>query len=405
VTTLFGKIHEAGDIYEGEYEGWYCVGCEAFKQEKDLEEGNCPLHRTRPDWIREKNYFFRLSKYQKPLLDHYETHPEFLEPTIRRNEILNVIESGLDDISISRANQEWGIPFPFDQESAVYVWFDALINYLSAVGYGQDNDLYNRWWPADLHIIGKDITRFHCIIWPAMLMSAGVPLAKQVFGHGFVYHKGERMSKTLGTVVDPLDAAERFGPDPLRLYMVREITHGQDGDFSWERFEGRYNADLANNLGNLVSRTTSMVIKYREGTATPSGNGSVQLAGVAEAAVSDYKKAMQRLALQEGAAAAYRLIDATNEYINEIAPWAVVKDPSQSDRLSQVLFNMTEAVRIAAILLLPVMPSSCEEILRRLGAQKSAADTRLDPDTTWAGTGDIKVQKGPALWPRLEKKQ
>jgi methionyl-tRNA synthetase len=405
VTTLFGKIHEAGDIYEGKYEGWYCVGCEAFKQEKDLEEGNCPLHRTRPDWIREKNYFFRLSKYQQPLLDQYEAHPEFLEPDIRRNEILNVIESGLDDISISRANQAWGIPFPFDRQSVVYVWFDALINYISAVGFGQDEELYGKWWPADLHIIGKDITRFHCIIWPAMLMSAGVPLAKQVFGHGFVYHKGERMSKTLGTVVDPLDAADRFGPDPLRLYLAREITYGQDGDFSWERFEGRYNSDLANNLGNLVSRTTSMVSKYGQGTAAPSGGNAGRLPAVAEVAVSEYRKAMERLALQDGAAAAYRLIDATNEFINETAPWAMAKDPAQSDRLSQVLFDMTEAVRIAAILLLPVMPASCGEILRRLGMTKSAVATRLDPDAIWGGTGEIQVQKGPALWPRLEKKQ
>jgi methionyl-tRNA synthetase len=212
------------------------------------------------------------------------------------------------------------------------------------------------------------------------------------------------MSKTLGTVVDPLDAAERFGPDPLRLYLVREITHGQDGDFSWERFEGRYNADLANNLGNLVSRTTSMVSKYRQGTAATSGGDASRLSAVAEEAVSDYRNAMERLALQEGAAAAYRLIDATNEFINETAPWVLAKDDSQSDRLSQVLFDMTEAVRIAAILLLPVMPSSGEEILRRLGAAKSAADIRLDPDAKWGGAGEIHVQKGPALWPRLEAK-
>jgi methionyl-tRNA synthetase len=404
VTTLFGRIHDAGDIYEGEYEGWYCVSCEAFKQEKDLEEGNCPLHRTRPDWIREKNYFFRLSKYQQPLLDQYEAHPELLEPDIRRNEILNVIESGLEDISISRANQEWGIPFPFDRDSAVYVWFDALINYLSAVGFGQDEDLYEQWWPADLHIIGKDITRFHCIIWPAMLLSAGVPLAKQVFGHGFVYHKGERMSKTLGTVVDPLDAADRFGPDPLRLYLIREITYGQDGDFSWERFEGRYNADLANNLGNLVSRTTSMVAKYGRGAAAPPPSRTGRLPDVAAEAVSDYRSAMERLALQEGAAAAFRLIDATNEFINETAPWAMAKDSTQSEALEGVLFEMTEAVRIAAILLLPVIPASCAEILRRLGWTKPAAETRLDPDTTWAAGGATRVEKGPSLWPRLEKK-
>ena len=402
VTTLFEKIWDAGDIYEGEYEGWYCVSCEAFKQEKDLEEGNCPLHRVRPDWIREKNYFFRLSKYQKPLLDHYNAHPGFLEPAIRRNEILNVIDSGLDDISISRANQKWGVPFPFDSEIVVYVWFDALINYISAVGFGQDDELFNRWWPADLHIIGKDITRFHCIIWPSMLMSAGVALAKKVFGHGFVYHKGERMSKTLGTVVDPLDAADRFGPDPLRLYLVREITYGQDGDFSWERFEGRYNADLANNLGNLVNRTTSMVKRYRQGTIAPSGAASSRLPALAEEAVALYRQSMEQLALQDAAAAAYRLIDATNEFINENAPWALAKDPAQSDRLSTILFDMTEAVRIAAILLLPVMPSSCEEILTRVGMSTRGDDIRLDTDATWGDAGELTVQLGPAIWPRIE---
>lgn len=403
VATLFERIHDAGDIYEGQYEGWYCVGCEAFKQEKDLEGGKCPLHQTRPDWIREKNYFFRLSKYQRPLLDRYQAQPEFLEPEIRRNEILNVIENGLEDISISRAKQEWGIPFPFDPKSVVYVWFDALINYISAVGYAQDESLFKRWWPADLHIIGKDITRFHCIIWPAMLMSAGVPLPRQVFGHGFVTFRGQKMSKTLGTVVDPLEAVERFGPDPLRSYLVREITYGQDGDFSWERFEGRYNADLANNLGNLVNRATSMVDKYRRGTIAPRGRSS-RLSALAEQSVADYRRAMERLALQEGAGAAYRLIDATNEYINENAPWTLAKDRGESDRLSQVLFDMTEAVRIASILLLPVMPSSCEEILRRLGTSKPAAEVRLDPDSRWGSAGELRVRKGPAIWPRLEPK-
>ena len=401
VTALLEKMEAAGDIYEGEYEGWYCVSCEGFKQDKDLEDGNCPLHRTRPDWIREKNYFFRLSKYQKPLLDQYQAHPEFLVPEIRRNEVLNVIEAGLDDISISRAGQKWGISAPFDRESVVYVWIDALINYISAVGFGQDESLFDRWWPANLHIIGKDITRFHCVYWPAMLLSAGVPLAHQVFGHGFVYFKGERMSKTLGTVVDPLDAAERFGPDPLRLYMIREITHGQDGDFSWERFEARYNADLANNLGNLVSRVSSMLTKYRNGTVPRPVGGSGGLAAAAEKAVSNYRLAMERLALQEGAGAAFNLIDATNEFINETTPWALAKDPASADHLTRILSDMTEAVRIAAVLLLPVMPRSCEEILRRLGQSKPVGQIRLDPDASWGSGGELTTQKAPALWPRL----
>ena len=219
VQELIRRISAAGDIYEGHYEGWYCVSCEAFKQEKDLVEGLCPIHRTKPDWIREKNYFFRLSKYQAPLLKLFADQPDVLVPDVRRNEILRLLEAGLDDISVSRAGQSWGIPMPQDPSSVVYVWFDALINYISAVGLGTDDALLAKWWPADLHVIGKDITRFHSVIWPAMLMSAGIALPRQVFGHGWVHLKGEKMSKSLGTAVEPLEALDRFGPDPLRLYL------------------------------------------------------------------------------------------------------------------------------------------------------------------------------------------
>src|SRR4029450_10514804 len=227
VTEIVKRIHDAGDIYEGSYEGWYCEGCEAFKQEKDLVDGKWPLHpTTRLQWTKEKNYFFRLSKYQQALAEHFAAHPEFLHPEGRRNEILRLIESGLEDISVSRAGQAWGIPLPFCQSSVVYVWFDALVNYASAVGLGADEALFRKWWPADLHVIGKDITRFHTVIWPAMLMSAKLPLPKQVFGHGFMTLEGQRMSKSLGNVIAPKDAASRFGVDPLRLYLVKEVTYG-----------------------------------------------------------------------------------------------------------------------------------------------------------------------------------
>jgi methionyl-tRNA synthetase len=404
VTEIAKRLYEAGDIYEGVYEGWYCVSCEEFKQEKDLVDGCCPLHPTiKPEWIREKNYFFRLSKYQQPLLNHFAVHPEFLQPDVRRNEILRLIEGGLQDISVSRAGQSWGIPLPWDPASVVYVWFDALINYASAVGLGGDQQMFERWWPADLHIVGKDITRFHAVIWPAMLMAAKLPVPRQVFGHGFMTMNGQRMSKTLGTIVDPIEAADRLGPkgqDPLRLYLVKEIAFGGDGDFSWERYDERYNVDLANNLGNLVSRVTAMAGRYRQGRVAPAGAGSDALARLGDEVATSYRREMDGLMLHEGAAAAYRLIDATNEYIASTAPWALAKDPASADRLTQVLFDAAEAIRLAAVLLEPIMPSSSREILRRVGT--SSDGLHLDRDGRWRNEGErVLLQEGP-LWPRKE---
>jgi methionyl-tRNA synthetase len=404
VTELTRRIHQAGDIYEGVYEGWYCVGCEEFKQEKDLVGGNCSLHPTlTPEWIREKNYFFRLSKYQQPLLDHFAAHPEFLLPDIRRNEILRLIESGLMDISVSRAGQLWGIPFPFDPDSVVYVWFDALINYASAVGLGVDHTMFERWWPADLHVIGKDITRFHSVIWPAMLMAAKLPLPRHVFGHGFMTMNGQRMSKSLGTVIDPIEAADRFGPlghDPLRLYLVKEIAFGGDGDFTWERYDERYNADLANNLGNLVSRVTAMAHRYRGGRVVPAAGGSDQLVRLGEQIVVDYRRAMDAFMLHDGVASAFRLIDAANEFIAANAPWTLAKDPAAADRLTQVLFDTAEAIRLAAVLLEPIIPASSREILRRVGV--SSEGLNFDRDGRWRNDGERVLVQGGPLWPRKE---
>jgi methionyl-tRNA synthetase len=400
VQALIQRLDRAGDLYESHYEGWYCVSCEAFKQEKDLVDGLCPIHRTKPDWIQEKNYFFRLSKYRDALLKHFDAHPEFLVPDVRRNEILRLLEGGLEDVSVSRAGQAWGIPMPQDPSSVIYVWIDALINYASAVGFGSDEALTARWWPADLHVIGKDITRFHSVIWPAMLMSASVALPKQVFGHGWLHLKGERMSKSLGTTVEPLEALDRFGPDPLRLYLVKEITFGSDGDFSWERYEDRYNVDLANNLGNLVSRIAAMAERYRGGRLAAAGSPG-RLAAVASQAVADYRRAMDDFALESGAAAAFRIIDAANEFIANTEPWALARDAAKADQLSQVLFDVAEAVRIAAILLLPVMPDSAAEILRRVGEERPAGEIRID-HTTWRNEGERTIRKGDALWPRAE---
>ena len=402
VTELVRRMTAAGDVYEGFYEGWYCESCEAFKQEKDLIDGTCPIHRTKPAWIKERNYFFRLSKYRDPLVEHFRRYPGFLEPEIRRNEILRLLEGGLEDISVSRAGQEWGIPMPDDPGSVIYVWVDALINYASAVGLGSDQGLFEKWWPADLHVVGKDITRFHTVIWPAMLMSAGLPLPRQVFGHGWVHFKGEKMSKSLGTVVDPWDAAEKLGADPLRLYLVKEIAYGADGDFSWERFEEKYNVDLANNLGNLVNRLSAMSDRYLRGRLAPPGLPPGRLAGVADAARREYVEAMERYALHDAAASAFDIVDAANEFIAETEPWSLAKDPSNADRLRSVLFDVAEALRVVAILLTPVMPRSAGEILRRVGASDHEGQLRL-ADAAWRQEGERVIAKAAPLWPRLEE--
>ncbi len=404
VTRLVSRIAEAGDLYEGDYEGWYCVSCESFKPEKDLVDGRCPVHQREPEWLKEKNHFFRLSRYGRPLLDHYDANPHFLEPEIRRNEILRLLEAGVEDISMSRAGQSWGIPLPANPASVVYVWADALINYASAVGYGTDAELFQRWWPADLHVIGKDITRFHCVVWPAMLMSAGVPLPRQVFGHGWVHWKGQKMSKSLGTAVDPLAAAERLGPDPLRLYLTREIAFGQDGDFTWDRFEERYNVDLANNLGNLVSRLASMAHRYRRGRLVSPAAPPGPLAGTASAAVADYREAMDAFALHRGVAAAFDIVDRANEFITASEPWVLARDPGRAGDLDRCLYDVGEAVRIAALLLLPVMPGSCREVLRRVGETRDAGELRLERDASWTAPPGAErgVSAGDALWPRIE---
>ena len=403
VQKLAQISYDRGDIYEGIYEGWYCVSCEAFKQEKDLVDGKCPLHPTlTPEWISEKNFFFRLSKYRDAILRHFQEHPGFLQPDVRRNEILRLLDSGLEDISMSRAGQSWGIPLPFSPDNVVYVWFDALINYIAAVGYGTDDEKFATWWPANLHVIGKDITRFHTVVWPAMLMSAGIALPEQVFGHGWVNFGGQRMSKSLGTSVDPSDVAARFGPDPLRLYLTKEISYGSDGDFTWERYEERYNVDLANNLGNLVSRLTAMADKYRKLRLSPPGSGG-RLPAVVSDCVARYRTAMDVYALHEGTAAAFRIVDASNEFIAETAPWALAKDPASADRLSGVLFDVAEAIRVAAVLLLPIMPASSAEILRRIGERTPVDQLRLDKDGLWRNEAVRELIKGAALWPRAEE--
>ncbi len=407
VRLLLERIRAKGDIYEGLYKGHYCVSCEAFYQEKDLADGLCPIHRTRPQWVEEKNHFFRLSKYREAVLAHIEAHPEFVQPEVRRNEIVAMLREGLEDLSISRASVRWGIQVPWDPASVVYVWFDALINYLSATGFGTDTAeaqaSYARLWPADLHIIGKDITRFHCIIWPAMLMAGDVALPKTVFGHGWVHLKGEKMSKSLGTIVEPLEAAGRFGPDALRYFLLREIGFGRDGDFSWERFAERYNADLANDLGNLLSRTLSMTERYFGGAVPPAGPGGERLEALAREVVGNYEAAMERLDLSAGAAEAWRLVSAANLFVDDVKPWTLARDPARRAELAGAIRALLESLRVIAILTFPFMPGKSEALWQQLGCGEALRGQLLDDAATWNRLHEgAPVRKGEPLFPRIE---
>jgi methionyl-tRNA synthetase len=415
VQALFRRIHERGDIVKGKYRGFYCVGCEAFKQEKELVDGLCPVHRSKPDWIEEENWFFRLSAYQEPLLEHFRRHPDFLVPPSRRNEILNLIESGLDDISVSRPGSGWGVPLPIDPSQRVYVWFDALINYITAAGFGAsepgEEARFARWWPASLHVIGKDITRFHAVIWPAMLLAAGLPLPRQILGHGWVTFRGERLSKSLGNIVAPLEVTAAYGPDPLRFYLLKEVPLDRDGDFSWDLFIQRYNTELANELGNLVSRTVTLAVRSFEGVmpavyAPASSGPDAELERTARAAIENYRTAFEQHAVDEAIAAVWTLIRRANQYIEETAPWNLAKDPGAGDRLATVLNGLLESVRLTALLLSPIMPGKCAEIRLRLRASADAANLSLE-DARWDPLAYRSLQalvRPEPLFPRIDAK-
>ncbi|UCF78241.1 MAG: methionine--tRNA ligase [Candidatus Eiseniibacteriota bacterium] len=406
VQKLFAEIHRQGDIYPGAYEGRYCVSCEAFYTEKDLVDGRCPSHNTEAKWISEKNHFFRLSKYRDRLLRHIEEHPEFIVPAIRRNEILNVVKSGLEDVSVSRSSFRWGIPLPVDTSQTIYVWFDALINYISAMGYADGDARFSKYWPAALHIIGKDITRFHCVLWPAMLMSAGIELPKTVLGHGFVSFKGEKMSKSLGNIVNPLDVADKFGPDPLRYFLLREVPLDRDGDFSWELFIERYNADLANDLGNLVSRTVAMIVRYNGGLVEDllsDDERTGELKSVAESSIRDYSAAMDEYKIDEAVQSTWKLIRRANQFIEETAPWQLAKEQSKREQLLSALNALLESIRIISVLLLPVMPGKSAQIWKSICLSGSPDAQRLG-SLGWSGSvveAGRKVAQVEPLFPRI----
>lgn len=413
VKKLFTVIAEKGDIYRSQYEGWYCESCEAFLTEKDLVEGACPNHKTKPAWLKEENYFFALSKYRDRLLEHIKKHPEFILPEMRRNEILSLLNEGLEDISVSRASFPWGIPLPNDPKHVVYVWFDALINYITSVGYGWDEKLFKKWWPADVHVIGKDITRFHCVIWPAMLMSAGIELPKTVFGHGFISLKGEKMSKTLGNVVTPLDVIKRYGADPLRYYLMREGGFGRDGDFTWDNFIKRYNGDLANGLGNLVARTIGMATRFQGGRIEPPdaeciGEKEKELQGVVGISLKKIRACLEHeggeIEFHNALATIWEMMAAADRYINEWKPWELAKSGNAA-QINCILYYLAETIRFVAIESAPFMPATSERIWEQMGfnALGTFSSQELKDAEKWGGIKKaVEVKQGEALFPRIE---
>ncbi|MDB5114316.1 MAG: methionyl-tRNA synthetase [Chloroflexi bacterium] len=397
-------MYDGGHIYKGPYEAWFCPSCEQFYTEKQLVEGNCPVHGRPVEWVEEENYFFRLSAFQQPLLEHFEANPGFLTPETRRNEMLNVIRGGLEDISISRSFSHWGFPLPFDESQVVYVWFDALLSYVTGIGYPDGPD-FERFWPADVHVIGKDITRFHTVMWPAMLLAAGLPLPRRVHAHGFVTLGGRKMSKSTGVRIDPFDLVRRFGSDAVRYVLMAEVPFDRDGDMSMETFVDRYNADLANDYGNLVSRTEKMVARYFEGRVPEPGAAEpidAELEAVAAEVVTAHEAAMEALDLSGALAEARRLVARANKYIDETAPWTMAKtgDP----RLGTVLGSLLEAIRVSTLLLHPTLPRATAAVAADLGVI-------LDGDAgaglrTWpALTPGAPVGVGRILFPRLDREQ